>query len=204
MEHIFVLKYLKNMLQDIEEEKIFPHKMCSAADGRVLEDALDREDKLKVSNGKFYLVDAGFMLRDGFIAPFIGTRYHLKEYSNRGPESQKEIFNHRYSSLRNAIERAVSVLKKRFSILASGAEPNYNVETHSEIILACCILHNFLMGVEPDERLIVEVDSELTHEDIVNEENANSRGRSESSKHGIMIRNRIAQEMWEDYACGLT
>lgn len=154
--------------------------------------------------GKFYLVDAGFMLRDGFIAPFRGTRYHLKEYTNRGPESQKEIFNHRHASLRNAIERAFGVLKKRFSILASGAEPNYNVETHSEIILACCILHNFLMGVDPDERLIAEVDSELTNEDIVTEENTASRGRSESGRRGIMIRNRIAQEMWEDYVCGTT
>lgn len=60
------------------------------------------------------------------------------------------------------------------------------------------------MGVDPDERLIAEVDSELTNEDIVNEETTASRSRSESNKHGIMIRNRISEEMLRDYACGST
>ncbi|XP_075492661.1 uncharacterized protein LOC142530734 [Primulina tabacum] len=182
------------MLQDIEEKKIFPtQNVLVASDGRVLDDALEREDKMKVSNAKRW-----------FHCSFQRKSISSKEYTNRGPEYQKEKFNHRHGSLRNAIERAFGVLKKRFSILASGAEPNYNVETHSEIILACCILHNFLMGVDLDERLIAEVDSELTNEDIVTEENTASRGRSESGRHGIMIRNRIAQEMREDYACGPT
>lgn len=29
--------------------------------------------------GKFYLIDAGFMLRGGLITPYRGVRYHLKE-----------------------------------------------------------------------------------------------------------------------------
>ena len=36
----------------------------------------------------------------------------------------------------------------------------------TDIVLACCILHNFLMGVDIDESLIVEVDRELIQRDI--------------------------------------
>ncbi|KAI3701264.1 hypothetical protein L2E82_45915 [Cichorium intybus] len=46
-----------------------------------------------------------------------GVRYHLKEYSTRAPENSKELFNLRHASLRNAIERAFGVLKKRFPII---------------------------------------------------------------------------------------
>ena len=52
------------------------------------------------------------MLRSGLIAPYRGVRYHLKEYSARGPENVKEIFSHRHSSLHNVIERTFGVLKK--------------------------------------------------------------------------------------------
>ena len=65
--------------------------------------------------------------------------------------------------MRIAIERAFGVLKKRFPIVTSTTKPNYCVDTQNEIILACCILHNYLMGVDPDESLIVEVDEEVLH-----------------------------------------
>ena len=64
-------------------------------------------------------------------------------------------------SLRNAIERAFNVLKKRFPIIANTTKPTYCIGTENEIILACCILHNYLMGVDPDESLIAEVDEEV-------------------------------------------
>ncbi|XP_039131788.1 uncharacterized protein LOC120268450 [Dioscorea cayenensis subsp. rotundata] len=43
--------------------------------------------------GKYYLVDAGFMLRRGLITPYRGERYHLKEYSRNPPGNARELFN---------------------------------------------------------------------------------------------------------------
>ena len=103
------------------------------------------------------------MNRSHLLAPYSGMCYHLKEYSARPPENVKELFNLRYASLRNAIERAFGVLKKRFPIIASTIEPSYYVDTKNEFILSCCILHNYLMGVDPDESLIPEVDEEVLH-----------------------------------------
>ena len=90
-------------------------------------------------------------------------RYHLKEYSVRSPENAKELFNLGHASLHTAIERAFGVLKKRFPIIASTTEPNYCADTQNKIILACCILHNYLMGVDPDKSRIAEVDEEVLH-----------------------------------------
>ena len=99
------------------------------------------------------------MLKQNIITPYRGVRYHLKEYSRRGPQNAKELFNHRHSSLRNVIERTFGVLKKRFPIIASGTEPHYDVDTMTKIVLACCILHNFLRVVNNDESLLEEVDN---------------------------------------------
>jgi len=106
------------------------------------------------------------MLKPNIITPYSGVRYHLKEYSRRGPQNAKELFNLRHSSLRNVIERTFGILKIRFPIIASGTEPHYDVDTVTKIVFGCCILHNFLRGVDNDESLIEEVDNELLQEDV--------------------------------------
>jgi len=134
----------------------------SASDSRVLNSALEnRIDRLEVSNGKHYLVDSGYQLRHGFLTPYRKTRYHLKEYGVLAPQNARKIFDHRHSSLRNATERAFGVLKKKFAMLGSGNESFYSVRTQVDIVPAACILHNYLMGVDPDLELIEKVDREL-------------------------------------------
>ncbi|XLR19114.1 hypothetical protein S83_047026, partial [Arachis hypogaea] len=143
---------------------------------------------------KFYLADAGYMLRSGFITPYRSTRYYLREYSRHPPENPKELFNLRHSSLRNAIERAFGVLKNRFPILSEMSR--YNVDT---IIIACCILHNFLMDFDPDEEIIAQVDRDLMNnvpEDRASRENI---ARGEDGRRGEILRDTIAAEMWNDY-----
>ena len=84
--------------------------------------------------GKYYLLNAGFMLRKGLLTPFRSTRYHLQEFSQRNPpRTSKELFNHRHSSLRNVVERAFGILKKRFPIIANGTEPTYGIKTQNRI-----------------------------------------------------------------------
>ena len=67
--------------------------------------------------GKFYLVDAGYAVRPGFLPPFRGQRYHLREFGNNRPQNYKELYNLRHFSLRTTIERAFAALKNRFRIL---------------------------------------------------------------------------------------
>lgn len=139
------------------------------------------------------------MLRSELITPYRGVRYHLKEYSQRGPENLEELFNLRHASLRNVIERAFGVLKKRFTIISSGTEPQYPIKTLTEIVLACFILHNYLMGVDPDDELIRQVDRELMDREPEVEEFNNISNDGEDARKGAVLRDNIAQVMWHDY-----
>ena len=103
------------------------------------------------------------MNRSHLIAPYWGVCYHLKEYSVRSLENAKKLFNLQHVSLYNVTKRVFGVLKNRFHIIASTTEPSYYVDTQNEIILVCCILHNYLIGVDPDESLTIEVDEEVLH-----------------------------------------
>ncbi|XP_015932573.1 uncharacterized protein LOC107458872 [Arachis duranensis] len=169
----------------------------SASDSRILENAIHNEDNLNVPQGKFYLADAGYILRSGFITPYRSTRYHLREYSQHPSENPKELFNLRHSSLCNAIERAFGVLKNRFPILSEMSR--YNVDIVSKIIITCCILHNFLMDFDPDEEIIAQVDKDLMNnvpEDRASRENI---VRWEDGRRGEILRDTIAAKMWNDY-----
>jgi len=75
--------------------------------------------------GKYYLSDAGFMLKSQIMTIYCGVRYHLKEYSRRGSQNARELFNNHHSSLWNVTERMFGVLKKRFPTIGSGTEPHY-------------------------------------------------------------------------------
>ena len=129
----------------------------------------------------------------------IGVYVIIKEYSACGPENTEEIFNHWHSSLCNVIERTFGVLKKRFPIISGMTEPFFSVDTVIEIILACCILHNYLMGVDPDERLIAEVDQEISNGDIHNEARNNTNDSDADARRGAILRTSIATRMWNDY-----
>ena len=154
------------------------------------------------------------MLRSRLIAPYKGVCYHLKEYSSRLPRNPRELFNLRHASLHNAIERAFGVLKKRFPITGSTIEPYYSPNTQSSIFLACCILHNYLMGVDPDESLIEEMDRDISNEleesDEVDDTPINvddtdpqicqnSMSDDEDAARGEFIRDALAIQMWWDY-----
>ena len=46
------------------------------------------------------------------------------------------------------------MLKKRFRVL--GAEPFWSFETQVKVVLACCVIHNHIIGVEPNNYIMVD------------------------------------------------
>nr|GEX22036.1 hypothetical protein [Tanacetum cinerariifolium] len=98
---------------------VLPGWEGSAHDGRVLRDAISREDGLKIPQGCYYLVDAGYCNAPGFLAPFRGEQYHLNEFHGQQPRSAEEYFNMKHSKARNVIERCFGLLKGPWKILVS-------------------------------------------------------------------------------------
>ncbi|XP_048140759.1 putative nuclease HARBI1 [Rhodamnia argentea] len=131
----------------------------TAHDSCVLADALSKPNGLKVPRGKYYLADVGYGIQSRFISPYHGAKYHLKEFGDRPPKNEKELFNLRHSSLRMTVERAFRVSKKHF--LALDSKPFWSFETQVDVVLACCIIHNFIMGFDPNDPIMEEMNSQM-------------------------------------------
>ncbi|XP_020262747.1 uncharacterized protein LOC109838736 [Asparagus officinalis] len=157
--------------------------------------------------GKYYLCDAGYTTMSGFISPYHGVRYHLKEQIGRTPRNSRELFNLRHSSLWSKIKSTFGTLKNRFTILS--AKPNYPFPTQVDIVLACTILHNFITIEDPQEDILnqnVLIDEE--NEDVTNEYDSNvvdfNQSRTQREERDARnewkdLRDQIAWTMWVDY-----
>ncbi|KAJ4771493.1 nuclease [Rhynchospora pubera] len=141
------------------------------------------------------------MTTSSLITPYRGTRYHLKEYSRNPPRNPQELFNLRHASLRNAIERAFGVLKKKFPIIGNANQLFYSVEVQKKIIVACCVLHNYLIDQDPDRRVIEQVDAEVANREDDPSDAVRSVGREDPQEliRGKQIKTDIAVAMWRDY-----
>ncbi|KAL0430313.1 UNVERIFIED_CONTAM: putative nuclease HARBI1 [Sesamum radiatum] len=171
----------------------------SAADSRVLRHAITKPHGLKVPIGNYYLCDNGYSNSEGFLTPYRGVRYHLRDYDrgSGGPQNKEELFNLRHSSAHNVIERTFGLLKTRWGILRSPSY--YTPRTHTRIIMACCLLHNFLLMKMPDDPIVnetrVEVDNKL-------EEGTNFVSTVEATTAWSRWRDELASNMYNEWLNG--
>ena len=119
----------------------------------------------------------------------------MNEFTERSPENEKELFNLRHSSLRTAIERGFGILKSRFRSI--DGKYFWSYETQVDVVLACCIIHNHTMGVNPYDFIMEEICSDS--EPIRRTTNLSQREEREENREWITKREMIASTMWNDY-----
>ncbi|XP_028108998.1 uncharacterized protein LOC114307790 [Camellia sinensis] len=174
----------------------------SAHDKAILVDSITRVDLQfpHPPNGKYYLVDAGFTNMPGFLAPFRSQRYHLQEFHSRHYSGPKELFNHRHLSLRNVIERTFGVLKKRFPILRS--MPNYKSTRQGPLVIACCVVHNWIRLHAVMDPFFMEADNEMAAEGEADGLVEHQFDYVDMSQHGLTyqsnFRDALSTVMWQN------
>ncbi|KAF4032099.1 DDE superfamily endonuclease [Phytophthora infestans] len=101
----------------------------------------------KIPTDYFVLADAGYALTTHVLTPNQGVRCHLQEWwpSHKHPQNYSELFNLIHSKARNAVERLIGVLKRRFRVLRQVNECELVVVKAT--ILACCCLHNVIRQI---------------------------------------------------------
>lgn len=171
----------------------------AAHDARVLSDAIRRG--FTPPEGFYYLADAGYACAKGFLTPYRGVRYHLKEQAqaNLRPQNSAELFNLRHAMLRNVIERIFGIFKRRFKVMATGSE--YPFCTQVNLVMGCAAIHNF-----------IRINTNNSDVEIANLENLISNGlqpeqvlekrisEAEFDDSGMKaLRDEIAEAMWKDY-----
>lgn len=90
-------------------------------------------------------------------------------------------------------------LKKRFNVIKSLNEPKFKVKIHKEIVIACCILQNYLKGVNLDEDIIFKVDTELANDNNPQEESYVGRDNNKDTTLGEFLRDSISANIWINY-----
>lgn len=142
----------------------------------------------------------GYFNSEGFVAPFEGARYRLQEYrgANQLPRNAKELFNNRHASLGNAIQKSFHVLKTRFPILTIATQ--YAFQTQRDIVIAACVIHNFIRREERNDWLFNGVEGKIV-EELPDEDDQLDPLLSLPNQEpmGYDSRDIIAAEMWNDF-----
>ncbi|XP_057249069.1 protein ALP1-like [Beta vulgaris subsp. vulgaris] len=180
---------------------VLPGWEGSTSDPRILGDALQRPNGLKVPKNKYLLVDLGYSNAQGFLAPYKGSCYHLNLWRGTTPTNYKELFNLRHSSARNTIERAFGLLKKRWAILRKSSF--YEKQTQVRILNACFVLHNFVREENMDEEnLLYEVDEDLSNVEAVvtlEDEGEDFVSTTQASPQWNDFRDELAKKLFREY-----
>ncbi|KAL8474487.1 hypothetical protein ACS0TY_031083 [Phlomoides rotata] len=165
----------------------------SAVDSRILQNVVTRPNGLRVPTGSYYLCDCGYTNGNGFLAPFRGVRYHIKECDeSRQPQNYQEYFNLKHVKARNCIECSFGILKARWGILRSNSY--YPIKTLNRFILGWCMLHNFI-------RANMDVDVPESFDDVadVNDTSDGFIDQAESSPAWTSWRDNLVMRMFTDY-----
>jgi len=169
-----------------------------ACDGRVMMDAMGKG--ITMFPKRYYLADAGYALTLVTLTPYRGVRYHLKEWEKgrRKPQNAKELFNLRHSSLRNIVERAFGIVKKRFPLLTF--MHSYSFLTQIDLVMCCFMVHNFIRLNQGFDDEFDDWDPPVMEDDVEEaDEMAYSNQTPAQQSAANVQRDVIAQEMWEDY-----
>ncbi|GLU12156.1 hypothetical protein SLE2022_288590 [Rubroshorea leprosula] len=187
---------------DLQFIFVYPGWEGSVTDSRVLRAVLDDPDQNfpPIPEGKYYLVDAGYVNLEGFIAPYPGVRYHLHDYrgANKLPRSARELFNHRHYCLTSVIRRCFHVLKTRFPILKLTTQYAFHVQR--DIVIAACVLHNFIRREDRNDWLFSSVEG-VTVEDLLDLDDQPELQFASTIPEQIAsaFRESTAAAMWDDF-----
>jgi hypothetical protein len=121
-----------------------------------------------------------------------GVIYHQASYVN-----YKELFNHRQAILRNHIERAIGVLKKRFPILKVDT---FHPIQHQIKIAVDVAFHNIIRGKNGEEGWLDHQPYHISLSQYVEVlEGDDNYPNDMDSSDGSNLRDQIAPQMWVAY-----
>ncbi|XP_020573856.1 uncharacterized protein LOC110020188 [Phalaenopsis equestris] len=133
--------------------------------------------KVKQITGKYYLVDAGYLLQRGYLKPYPDIIYHIQDFERASnvTRTRNEVFNKRHSSLRDVIERTFDVWKKKRVILRDMS--SYPFPKHVQIVIATMTIHNYIKR-HPSRYEVDFFNAEANQQEIVEDPFENQIGSS--------------------------
>ncbi|KAG5954958.1 hypothetical protein E4U56_007581, partial [Claviceps arundinis] len=129
------------------------------------------------------------------------------DYAKLGllPDTPEEVYNAIHSSIQITVEKAFSMMKKRWEILSS-SPPDYSILDQSRIVFAATGLHNFILmdGLEPDDYIEREEEALSAYEKFIRTDSLTMADEVVGERTAEDLRDEIAQELWNNHAGHLT
>lgn len=145
------------------------------------------EDDVKIPVTHHLLGDKAYPLLEKLLVPYRDVRVLTPQERN---------FNYRLSSVRNCIERAFALLKKRWRCLKF--LDVRNIEWIPKYIMACCVLHNIcIMENDLWDLDVIEINNADDNIDLPNF--GNQRREFQFRNKGVYKRNLIANRLHDNY-----
>ena len=113
------------------------------------------------------------------------------------PVTKEELFNLHHAQLCNVIEHIFGVLKQKFQILLLPVE--YNLARQARLPAALCAIHNFIRDHDPEINDPDNDGADVDQENYQGGGHFEAEGLGADNAEGAAMRDRIAQDMWEDY-----
>ena len=151
-------------------------------------------------SGKYYLVDSGYANTNKFLAPYRGNRYHLSTFNNprtRRYSNNRDLYNHRHAQLRNCVEKAFGILKKRFKILRTAIPFPFKVQ--KRIVMACCIIHNFIRRNQGNDKYFNMSLAPMPPDHDEDDIDPLLIIGDDECRRGENLRNSISNRLWVDH-----
>ncbi|OAY68653.1 hypothetical protein ACMD2_13106 [Ananas comosus] len=131
------------------------------------------------------------------------TRYHLSQFDSntnaRRHRSPQDLYNHRYTQLRNAVEKAFGILKKRFKVLRQATPYPYKVQCR--IAMACCIIHNFIRRHQGNDKYFnMRMDQFSVDDDGIDDDGIDLMHLVDpnESRQRDTLRSAITEQLWNN------
>ena len=115
------------------------------------------------------------------------------------------MFNLRHSSLRVSVERIIGYYKRKFSLVGDKRAPPFPFKTQVQIVLGLAGVWNYLCYHGQEEEPLTEVEEDAiatAQETPIQDQHPPVPGSAQAAtKRQVMeaLRDRIAQEMWDDW-----
>lgn len=137
------------------------------------------------SSGEYLIGDSAYGISETVVVPF--------RRSAAGLTRKQKAFNQHISGQRIAVEHCIGILKNRFCSLKDlriQISPEGGHKQACEWILACAVLHNFLIDKDNWETIEEDADTDTSEAEEINSE--------EQQKRGILKRQALL-EMYESF-----
>ncbi|XP_031287702.1 uncharacterized protein LOC116146448 [Pistacia vera] len=192
--------FFKNVMAVCDFNMLFTYVVSgwegSAHDARILNSVLDDPNSgfPHPPPGKYYLVDAGYANRGGFLAPHRRVPYHVPN-ARRNLSGPMELFNYKHASLRNVVERTLGVFKKKFRIL--DGMNNYPLQKQANIVMTCYVIHNFIKRFDMNDPIFQRFNGNRVCEE------GNGTGSNQLTQRNTddmgRVRDNITTTMWAEH-----